>query len=248
MGQCASAEGHDAIAKSKQANNTEEVTAAARSPSPERSAGQLCVLSSVEDVRNRYAFEKVLGKGQFGVTRLVVDKATGEQCACKSISKRKLVNECEVEDVRREIKILHHLSGHPHVVGFKGAYEDHYHVHLCMELCSGGDGRHLQASARRERKQSGPHCLYWHELAIHCAACTGGELFQQISAKGHYHEKDAAHLMRTILQACWARAHGGALHGAARGAEPPSGPRHLLFSSGQCQAPHCSYEGWKMCP
>lgn len=29
----------------------------------------------------------------------------------------------------------------------------------------------------------------------------GGELFEHIAAKGHYREKDAAHLMRTILQA-----------------------------------------------
>lgn len=32
-----------------------------------------------EDVRSRYTFEKVLGKGQFGVTRLVVDKLTGDR-------------------------------------------------------------------------------------------------------------------------------------------------------------------------
>lgn len=29
--------------------------------------------------------------------------------------------------------------------------------------------------------------------------CTGGELFEHIAAKGHYREKDAAHLMRTLL-------------------------------------------------
>jgi calcium-dependent protein kinase len=78
------------------------------------------ILGQFEDVKERYAFEKVLGKGQFGVTRLVVDLATGEQCACKSISKRKLVSQEDMEDVRREIKVMHHLSGHPHVVTFKG--------------------------------------------------------------------------------------------------------------------------------
>ena len=29
--------------------------------------------------------------------------------------------------------------------------------------------------------------------------CTGGELFEHIAARGHYREKDAAHLMRTLL-------------------------------------------------
>lgn len=78
------------------------------------------ILGAFSDVKDKYAFDKVLGKGQFGVTRLVVDLATGEQCACKSISKRKLVSAEDMEDVRREIKVMHHLSGHPHVVTFKG--------------------------------------------------------------------------------------------------------------------------------
>lgn len=48
----------------------------------------------------------------------------------------RLVQE-DVEDVRREIKVMHHLSGHPHVVAFKGAYEDSHAVHIVMELCTG---------------------------------------------------------------------------------------------------------------
>ena len=45
----------------------------------------------VQDVTTLYTLGKVLGRGQFGVTRLAVDKATGEELACKSISKRKLL-------------------------------------------------------------------------------------------------------------------------------------------------------------
>jgi calcium-dependent protein kinase len=89
-------------------------------------------------MRTLYTFDEVLGKGQFGVTRLVTDNMTGEQCACKSISKRKLVSAEDMEDVRREVKVMHHLSGHPHVVTFKGAYEDAHHIHIVMELCTGG--------------------------------------------------------------------------------------------------------------
>lgn len=47
------------------------------------------VLKRWEDIRQHYVFDKVLGRGQFGVTRLVVHRATGERAACKSISKRK---------------------------------------------------------------------------------------------------------------------------------------------------------------
>ncbi|GJZ91046.1 calcium-dependent protein kinase 26-like protein [Tanacetum coccineum] len=44
----------------------------------------------------------------------------------------------DVVDVRKEVEIMHHLSGHPYVVSIKGAYEDSYDVHLVMELCCGG--------------------------------------------------------------------------------------------------------------
>ena len=51
--------------------------------------------------RNRAAFcsgchqplhpGEVLGRGQFGTTRLATDKKTGKELACKSIGKRKLL-------------------------------------------------------------------------------------------------------------------------------------------------------------
>jgi calcium-dependent protein kinase len=45
----------------------------------------------------------------------VTDKKTGEQLACKSISKRKLTTADDVADVQREVQIMHHLAGHQHV-------------------------------------------------------------------------------------------------------------------------------------
>lgn len=86
-----------------------------------------------------YNLGRKLGHGQFGTTFLCVEKTTGKEYACKSIAKRKLVTEDDVEDVRREIEILHHLSGDPNVVSIKGAYEDAVAVHVIMELCSGGE-------------------------------------------------------------------------------------------------------------
>jgi serine/threonine protein kinase len=44
-----------------------------------------------------------------------------------------------VEDVRREVSILHHLSGHPNVVGLLAAYEGTKHVYIVMDYCSGGE-------------------------------------------------------------------------------------------------------------
>ncbi|XP_057956657.1 calcium-dependent protein kinase 2-like [Malania oleifera] len=118
----------------------------------------------MEDVRSIYSIGKELGRGQFGVTHLCTQKATGEQFACKTIAKRKLVNKEDIEDVRREVQIMHHLTGQPNIVELKGAYEDKQSVHLVMELCA------------------------------------GGELFDRIIAKGHYSERAAASLLRTIVQ------------------------------------------------
>lgn len=118
----------------------------------------------MEDVRATYSIGKELGRGQFGVTHLCTHKATGEQFACKTITKRKLANKEDIEDVRREVQIMHHLTGQPNIVELKGAYEDKQSVHLVMELCA------------------------------------GGELFDRIIAKGHYTERAAASLLRTIVQ------------------------------------------------
>ncbi|MCO5588008.1 hypothetical protein L7F22_041962 [Adiantum nelumboides] len=93
----------------------------------------------MEDVRAHYSMGRELGRGQFGVTHLCTHKGTGELLACKSISKRKLTNKDDIEDVRREVQIMHHLTGQPNIVELKGAYEDKYSVHLVMELCAGGE-------------------------------------------------------------------------------------------------------------
>lgn len=118
----------------------------------------------MEDIKATYTLGKELGRGQFGVTHLCTHKQTGEQFACKTIAKRKLVNKEDIEDVRREVQIMHHLTEQPNIVELKGAYEDKHSVHLVMELCA------------------------------------GGELFDKIIAKGHYTERAAASLLRTIVQ------------------------------------------------
>ncbi|GMH09681.1 hypothetical protein Nepgr_011522 [Nepenthes gracilis] len=121
------------------------------------------------DLKDHYTLGKKLGHGQFGTTFVCVEKATGKEYACKTIAKRKLVTKEDVEDVRREVEIMHHLAGHPNVISIRAAYEDAVAVHLVMELCA------------------------------------GGELFDRIVKRGHYTERKAADLVRTIVsvvQAC----------------------------------------------
>uniref|UniRef100_A0A453CY37 non-specific serine/threonine protein kinase n=2 Tax=Aegilops tauschii subsp. strangulata TaxID=200361 RepID=A0A453CY37_AEGTS len=106
------------------------------------------------NLRDLYALGRKLGQGQFGTTYLCTELATGADYACKSISKRKLITKEDIDDVRREIQIMHHLSGHPNVVAIKGAYEDQLYVHIVMELCAGGElfDRIIQRGHYSERK------------------------------------------------------------------------------------------------
>ena len=90
-------------------------------------------------LKEYYNLGSKLGHGQFGTTFFCTEKGTGEEYACKSIPKRKLENEEDVEDVRREIEIMKHLLGQPNVISIKGAYEDAVAVHMVMELCRGGE-------------------------------------------------------------------------------------------------------------
>lgn len=87
-----------------------------------------------QDVAKLYTLGRVLGKGQFGTTRLAEERSTGRELACKSIAKRKLTTAADVGDVRREVQIMHHLKGHPNVTYLRDTFEDRQHVHLVMNL------------------------------------------------------------------------------------------------------------------
>ncbi|WOK95510.1 hypothetical protein Cni_G04217 [Canna indica] len=129
---------------------------------------RLTVLSrdvrSAGAVEEKYALDRELGRGEFGVTYLCMDRDTKELLACKTISKRKLRTAVDVEDVRREVAIMRHLPRSPSIVSLREAREDDGAVHLVMELCE------------------------------------GGELFDRIVARGHYTERAAAAVTRTILE------------------------------------------------
>ena len=106
------------------------------------------------NIRDLYTLSRKLGQGQFGTTYLCTEVATGVDYACKSISKRKLISKEDVEDVRREIQIMHHLAGHKNIVTIKGAYEEPLYVHIVMEVCAGGElfDRIIQRGHYSERK------------------------------------------------------------------------------------------------
>ncbi len=115
-------------------------------------------------IADKFTLGSELGRGEFGITYLCVDKDTQEVYACKSISKHKLRIVVDVEDVRREVAIMGHLPHHGNIVTLKGTYEDDQAVHLLMELCE------------------------------------GGEFFDRIIARGHYIERAATVVTRTIME------------------------------------------------
>ncbi|PKA53598.1 Calcium-dependent protein kinase 8 [Apostasia shenzhenica] len=115
-------------------------------------------------IGSRYELGSELGRGEFGITYLCTEKATGEKFACKSISKKKLRTAVDIDDVRREVEIMRNLPSHPNIVSLKDTYEDDNAVHLVMELCE------------------------------------GGELFDRIVARGHYTERAAAAVTKTIVE------------------------------------------------
>ncbi|KAM7463955.1 hypothetical protein LguiA_032076 [Lonicera macranthoides] len=119
---------------------------------------------SKENIEEKYLVDRELGRGEFGVTYLCIDRNSRELLACKSISKRKLRTAVDVDDVRREVAIMKHLPENSSIVSLKEACEDENAVHLVMELCE------------------------------------GGELFDRIVARGHYTERAAAAVTRTIVE------------------------------------------------
>lgn len=139
---------------------------------------KLTVLSEPtgHDISLRYNLGRELGRGEFGVTYLAIDVETGEKFACKSISKKKLKTDIDIEDVRREVEIMKSLPKHVNIVSIKDTYEDDNAVHIVMELCE------------------------------------GGELFDRIVAKGHYTERAAAVVMRTIVEVVQACHRHGVIH------------------------------------
>ncbi|KAK4789316.1 hypothetical protein SAY86_020635 [Trapa natans] len=87
---------------------------------------------SVEDIKPTYTIGKELGPVN---SRSPTSSPTRPQAS--SLHARP--NEEDMDDVKREVQIMYHLTGHPNIVELKGAYEDKQYVHLVMELCARGD-------------------------------------------------------------------------------------------------------------
>ncbi|QDZ25223.1 calcium-dependent protein kinase [Chloropicon primus] len=127
MGQCFSSDGSAAAAPAKGSGGK---------------GGMFGYPTNFEDL---YDTGKELGRGTFGTTYLCTKKGMSAEekakhtYAVKVILKSSLQGEGDIEDVKREVKIMQLLKGKSHVVTLEDAFEDKTSVKMILELCAGGE-------------------------------------------------------------------------------------------------------------
>ena len=92
--------------------------------------------------------------------RKCVNKKTGEACAVKSISKKRIHRP---EVLTREIDILKQVK-HENIISIRDVYEDDQHVFIVTELCTGGElFDHIIEKTKFSMltPEALPHC-HWH--------------------------------------------------------------------------------------
>lgn len=96
-----------------------------------------CGVASCQALRNSAFLQKYslgdvqLGRGSFSTCRLCTERATGEQCAVKIVSKR--------HHPTREVSILQLCQGHPNIVHLHEVLNDELHIYIVMEVLRGGE-------------------------------------------------------------------------------------------------------------
>jgi serine/threonine protein kinase len=94
---------------------------------------------NTDEIFQHYDIQKELGKGNFSVVYLGINKSTGEACAIKFLNKKKFWSDPKIKDqVVREVAILRQIR-HPNVVQYKDLYEGDTYVYLVLEYAEGGE-------------------------------------------------------------------------------------------------------------
>jgi len=90
-----------------------------------------------EAFEDRFTLGNTLGKGNFSVVRMAVDKTSGERVAVKCMSKAKL-SDADQKAIEKEVDILQSLD-HPHIIKLFGLFEDAKTFYVVTELVEGGE-------------------------------------------------------------------------------------------------------------
>ncbi|PNW86128.1 hypothetical protein CHLRE_02g074370v5 [Chlamydomonas reinhardtii] len=139
----------------------------------ELAAGMAWVIRPGPPIESTYQLGRTLGKGSFGVVRAATHIASGSEVAVKTISKN-LLRAGDIAALRREVEILHHLKGHPHISELLGVFEEPTQLHLVLEMYKGGDlfdaiisvGRHSERAAADVMRTVLTAIAYCHAMGV----------------------------------------------------------------------------------
>ncbi|KAJ3100096.1 Checkpoint kinase 2 [Physocladia obscura] len=88
----------------------------------------------------KYDTQIVVGRGNFSVVKVGVNKDTGKRVAVKIIEKSKFTfNSKVLTALEREVEIFKAVQPHPNVVGFEDSFEEKGTLYIVMEYCPSGD-------------------------------------------------------------------------------------------------------------
>lgn len=109
------------------------------------------VYGYAKNLQERYELKEKIGEGNYGVVYKAVDRQTGVEYACKTVSKiprgKSCSNSHHLLKIRSEVDSMFHLGSSLDGVFLREVCEDDHSIHLVMELCSGGT---LMESVNRE--------------------------------------------------------------------------------------------------
>ncbi|PAN36498.1 hypothetical protein PAHAL_6G288100 [Panicum hallii] len=200
----------------RSSSDAASTSTASPSPSPRADSTPAVVRTTAAEFARRYVLGRELGRGEFGVTRRCRDAATGEALACKTIRRPR----------RRPPRRLGGAAGNPQGAQDRAAAAAAAHA---------ADVQREVAIMRRMSARGGAAVVRLREACCEDAAaggavhlvmelCEGGELFDRIVARGHYSERAAANLFRTIVDVVQLCHSNGVIHRDLK-------PENFLFAN-----------------
>ena len=94
-------------------------------------------INFLKQIKN-YFLIKEIKKGTTGTVYKALDDKTKEIVAIKAISAKKLRDKKALINLRKEITLLHKLSGNPHIISLLGFEQTSNNIYVVLEHCNGG--------------------------------------------------------------------------------------------------------------
>jgi serine/threonine protein kinase len=94
-------------------------------------------MKGIKQIKN-YRLLRQIGKGAVGVVYEAVDDTTNKKYAIKSIPNKSLESGRAMDNLKRELKLLHGLN-HPNIIKITGLEKTVNNIYLVLEYCNGGN-------------------------------------------------------------------------------------------------------------